>query len=128
MPLDVQGTSYLKLPVGTTAQRPTVPASGMIRMNSNTGNPEWYDATTGSWLQFSQPAGYLVNYLVVAGGGGGGGGSSSNSVGPSLGGNGGSGIVIIRYLGSAARAIGGTITITGGYVIHTFTSSGTFIA
>jgi hypothetical protein len=41
---------------------------------------------------------------------------------------GGSGICIIRYLGSAARATGGTVTITGGYVIHTFTSSGTFIA
>jgi hypothetical protein len=36
--------------------------------------------------------------------------------------------VIIRYLGSAARASGGTITITGGYVIHTFTSSGTYLA
>jgi hypothetical protein len=27
-----------------------------------------------------------------------------------------------------ARATGGTITISGGYVIHTFTSSGTYIA
>jgi hypothetical protein len=36
--------------------------------------------------------------------------------------------VIIRYLGSVARATGGTVTITGGYVIHTFTSSGTYIA
>jgi hypothetical protein len=26
------------------------------------------------------------------------------------------------------KASGGTVTITGGYVIHTFTSSGTFIA
>ena len=73
MPLDVQGTSYLKLPVGTTAQRPTIPATGMVRMNSTTGNPEWYDVTTGSWKYLSQPSGYLVEYLVVAGGGGGGG-------------------------------------------------------
>jgi hypothetical protein len=36
--------------------------------------------------------------------------------------------VVIRYLGTTARATGGTITITGGYVIHTFTSSGTCIA
>jgi hypothetical protein len=27
-----------------------------------------------------------------------------------------------------ARATGGTITISGGYVTHTFTTSGTFIA
>ena len=64
------GTGAWKLPVGTTAQRPTG-AAGLIRQNSTTGNPEWYDATTSSWLQFSQPAGYTVNYLVVAGGGGG---------------------------------------------------------
>ena len=72
MALDVQGTDYLKMPVGTTGQRPAVPASGMVRMNSTTSNPEWWDATTSSWLQFSQPAGYLVNYLIVAGGGSGG--------------------------------------------------------
>ena len=64
-------TGAWKMPVGTTGQRPTG-ASGLIRMNSTTSNPEWYDTTTSAWLQFSQPAGYLVNYLVVAGGGGGG--------------------------------------------------------
>ena len=64
-------TGAWKMPVGTTAQRPTG-ASGLIRMNSTTSNPEWYDTTTSTWLQFSQPAGYSVNYLVVAGGGGGG--------------------------------------------------------
>jgi len=65
------GTGAMLLPVGTTAQRPTG-QRGLVRLNSTTGNPEWYDTTTSSWLQFSQPAGYLVNYLVVAGGGGGG--------------------------------------------------------
>ena len=64
------GTGALRLPVGTTAQRPSG-TTGLIRQNSTTGNPEWWDATTSSWLQFSQPAGYTVNYLVVAGGGGG---------------------------------------------------------
>jgi hypothetical protein len=72
MALDVQGVDYLKLPVGTTAQRPTIPASGMIRQNSTTGNPEWWDATSSQWRQFNQPAGYAINYLVVGGGGGGG--------------------------------------------------------
>jgi hypothetical protein len=44
-----------------------------------------------------------------------------------VGGNGGSGVVIVRYLGSQ-RASGGTIVTTGGYTYHTFTSSGTFTA
>jgi hypothetical protein len=57
-----------------------------------------------------------ANGLVNTGGGGG------------ASGNGGSGIVIIRYAGTVQRATGGTVTITGGYVIHTFTSSGTYTA
>ena len=58
-------TSASQLVVGTTAERPASPTTGMIRMNSTTSNPEWYDTTTSSWLQFSQPAGYSVNYLAI---------------------------------------------------------------
>lgn len=53
--------------------------------------------------------------------GNGGTGATSNG-----GGCGGSGIVIVRYPGSVAKATGGTITYITGYVVHTFTSSGTF--
>ena len=53
-------------------------------------------------------------------GGGGGGGAGSGG----LGGNGGSGVVIISYAGSTQQMAGGTVTISGGNVIHTFTSSG----
>jgi hypothetical protein len=53
------------------------------------------------------------------GGGGGSGGEGAY--------NGGSGVVIVRYLG-AQRGSGGTITSSGGYTIHRFTSSGTFTA
>jgi hypothetical protein len=35
--------------------------------------------------------------------------------------------VIIRYLG-LQRGSGGTVTSSGGYTIHTFTSSGTYTA
>jgi len=52
-------------------------------------------------------------------GGGGGGAGASGS-----GGAGGSGVVIISYAGSTQQMAGGTVTITGGNVIHTFTSSG----
>jgi hypothetical protein len=56
--------------------------------------------------------------------GGGGGGSNNHSA---LSGSGGSGLVIVRYLGSQ-RGTGGTVTSSGGYTIHTFTSSGTYTA
>ena len=56
-------------------------------------------------------------------GGGGGGGSHYNAT--NQGGNGGSGIVIIRYQGPQG-ATGGTVTYRNGYTYHTFLSSGTF--
>jgi hypothetical protein len=40
---------------------------------------------------------------------------------------GGSGIVIIAYLGTQ-RGTGGAVTSSGGYTIHTFISSGTYNA
>jgi hypothetical protein len=64
----------------------------------------------------------------IPGTGGGGGGQGSGNVN-NLGraGNGGSGIVIVRYP-EPQRAIGGTITLKDGYVIHTFTEgTGSFI-
>jgi hypothetical protein len=61
------------------------------------------------------------------GGGGGGGGSSSPNNLNFTGAAGGSGIVIISYLGSQ-RGTGGTVTSSGGYTIHTFTSSSTYNA
>lgn len=122
-----QGTDFLKLPVGTTAQRPSVPASGMIRMNSTTGDPEWYDAITATWKKFSQPAGYSVNYLVVAGGGGAGGGSGGSGAG----GNGGSGVVIFsvptaNYTGTTTGSP--TITTSGANTKIKFTASGSYTA
>jgi len=60
--------------------------------------------------------------------GGGGGGASTDSANSYKGGNGGSGIVIIRYLSATQKGSGGTVTTSGGYYIHTFTSSGTYVA
>ena len=57
------------------------------------------------------------NATANRGGGGGGGGT---------GGNGGSGVVIIKYLTGTLSATGGTITTSGSYTIHTFTTSGNF--
>ena len=55
---------------------------------------------------------------------GGGGGGQLNATW--TGGAGGSGKVIIRYLGSQ-KGLGGTVTTDGTYTYHTFTSSGTYI-
>jgi hypothetical protein len=68
----------------------------------------------------------------TAGTGGGGGGIGGNLSNGSLqGGNGGSGIVVVRYQISsvaAQKATGGNISFYGGKTIHTFTNSGTFTA
>jgi hypothetical protein len=56
---------------------------------------------------------------VNTGGGGGGGPRATPFAG-------GSGIVIVRYAG-AQRGSGGVVTSSGGFTIHTFTTSGTFV-
>jgi hypothetical protein len=60
--------------------------------------------------------------------GGGGGAASYPGSSYGAGANGGSGVVIIRYLSPAQRGSGGTVSTSGGYYYHTFTSSGTYIA
>ena len=63
--------------------------------------------------------------VATSGGGGGGGGFPAYKVG----GNGGSGVVVVRYkIGSVAtaKATGGVISFYGGKTIHVFTGSGTF--
>jgi hypothetical protein len=64
--------------------------------------------------------GSSANGVVNTGAGGGGGRSGA-------GGSGGSGIVVVRYAGSQ-RGTGGTVTTSGGYTVHVFTTSGTFTA
>lgn len=50
---ELGGTSHLKVPVGTTAQRPASPAVGMIRYNTTTGYFETY--TSSGWGSISTP-------------------------------------------------------------------------
>jgi len=69
--LTSSGTGAWKMPVGTTGQRPTG-ASGLIRQNSTTGFPEWYDSVSAAWIQFNSAPAYTVSYLMIAGGGAGG--------------------------------------------------------
>jgi len=60
----------------------------------------------------------------IANTGGGGGGASGFSGTNFTGGNGGSGIIIIRYFSDTQKGSGGTVTSSGGYFYHSFTTTG----
>jgi hypothetical protein len=49
--ITMSGTGMIKVPVGTTAQRPGTPALGMIRFNSTRGCYEGY--TASGWVNMS---------------------------------------------------------------------------
>lgn len=105
--MDLSGaTGAINLPQGTSAQRPSSPAVGMVRYNSDTTAYEVY--ISGGWSPISLGAySYSVNYLVVAGGGGGGQGSGDGGGGGGAGG----------YQASTATLSSGTaytITVGGG--------------
>ena len=125
--LDVGGTGSLKIPVGTTAERPGSPVNGMVRLNTTTGKLEYYNnawnsiggmAATGGTVTevngyrihtfngsgtFTATNGGSVEVLVVAGGGAGGGRAG--------GGGGGGGFI---YNAAYAVTAGQTITVTVG--------------
>jgi len=88
---DTTGDEVLKIPVGTTAQRPSNPEQGYIRYNTDLEQPEIYEGNL--WARISldlerlqagiaeaiatandavAQSGQEVEYLVIAGGGGGG--------------------------------------------------------
>jgi hypothetical protein len=105
--------------VGGTAIYPNAGSGGAGISNAISGsNITYASGGNGGIYNLSSVA---LNGAPNTGSGGGGSGGETNH-----GGSGGSGIVIIRYYG-AQKATGGTITSVGGYTIHTFTSSGTFI-
>jgi hypothetical protein len=95
------------------------PAStGLIGSGGTGGGGNGGNATSGGGT-ITQPVAGTPNT-------GGGGGGAHQVTGLNINGaNGGSGVVIIRYSGTPV-ATGGTITQSGGYTYHTFTSDGTF--
>lgn len=86
----VDTTTGLKIPVGTTAQRPTSPTVGMIRWSTTISKFEFYDGT--AWLGIDgTPTGIALGIatFIVAAGGGGGGASQASWGGSGAGGAGG---------------------------------------
>jgi hypothetical protein len=51
--LTVDDTGFIKLPSGTTAQRPGSPSAGMMRYNTSTGVTEYYDGS--NWIFTTPP-------------------------------------------------------------------------
>ena len=88
--------------------------AGFIRKVSTTPAPSVYETGQGGP---GGGGGYNTDGTINTGGGGGG---SRDADYPA---NGGKGIVKIRYAGATVKATGGTITQSGGYTYHTFTSS-----
>ncbi len=127
---------------GTDSTGSNDPAGGVGTSSSISGTPTYYGGGGGGggYDGGPSPAGDGGNGGGGAGGyvgassgsdattntgGGGGGGAAANGTG----GAGGSGVVIIRYLTPVSGdGTGGTITHDGAYTVHTFTSSGTFVA
>ena len=68
MPINIDGskgirqntTETTQIPVGTTAQRPSNPAAGMMRFNTDEGYVEWYDEATDLWYPISQFVGVVA--------------------------------------------------------------------
>jgi hypothetical protein len=68
--LAVNTTGYLKIPTGTTAQRPGSATVGMLRYNTTKTGIETWNGSVWNEIQ-SVPFTKTISYLVIAGGGGG---------------------------------------------------------
>lgn len=53
--LTLPGTQFVRVPVGTTAQRPSSPASGHLRYNTNFNLLEQYNAGLNQWQAIDTP-------------------------------------------------------------------------
>lgn len=65
--LDISGTDAIRVPTGTTAQRPAAPAAGMFRFNTSSGVPEFYDGTAWQTVVSSASSGTVTSVDVQAG-------------------------------------------------------------
>ena len=107
---------------------PFVPSSGAISFdNFHNAKKNSYNGVCFGSSQYYTISSYNTGYVDVYVEAGGGGGGVHGDYWGGYGGNGGSGVVIISYSGTQ-RGSGGTVTSSGGYTIHTFTTSGTYTA
>ena len=57
-----EATDYLKIPTGTTAQRPSSPANGYIRFNTTINDVEAYNGTEWTRMGVAPPSFSSVDY------------------------------------------------------------------
>jgi hypothetical protein len=101
----IYGTTALTIPVGTTAERPGTPATGMTRYNTSLNLVEVYNGS--AWVAVGDQSGvYSVESIVVAGGGGGGARDS--------GGGGGAGGLLYTGATSVTALTAYTVTVGAG--------------
>lgn len=62
----INDTGFLRLPVGTTAERPGSPADGMMRKNTTLGVVEVYNSTTSTWDQISSNLGLIASNPAIS--------------------------------------------------------------
>ena len=79
--LNVNGTGFLKVASGTTAERPGAPTSANIRYNTSLGVVEFYNGSAWQAMDVYGANTYPVKYSIIAGGGGGGRGSTTYAAG-----------------------------------------------
>ena len=63
--VETAATGAALLPSGTTAQRPDPtlhPSDLLVRGNTDTGKPEWYNRAKSAWQPFGDASGELFNY------------------------------------------------------------------
>lgn len=63
--VETAATGAALLPSGTTAQRPDPtlhPGDLLVRGNTDTGKPEWYNRAKSAWQPFGDASGELFNY------------------------------------------------------------------
>jgi hypothetical protein len=103
--------------------------SSGVGSTSGAGGAGTSNSITGSSLTYAA-GGNGIGDISTGGGASDGSVNTGNGGGGWLGGadvgDGGSGIVVVRYISGTQKAQGGTITTSGGYYIHKFTSSGNF--
>lgn len=130
--LTISSTDAVKIPVGTTAQRPAAPVIGDTRQNSTLGQAEIYDGTawnklavgfgwktrtiltTASASPYVPPTGCKAIRVLALGAGGGGGGVDGTGSGSSIcGGGGGAGALVDKFIDSLAASYTFVVGVKG---------------
>ena len=63
--ITLDGTEFVRVPAGTTAQRPSSAAGGQLRFNTDLGTLEQYNTATNSWQAIDSPP--IISSLAITG-------------------------------------------------------------